>query len=58
VAKHHFRPSLAAVREKNAAKFPAIRTFTIDQVFGGWRAAQAKHFADGGIFDQIYAPGS
>jgi ABC-type sulfate transport system substrate-binding protein len=24
------------------------------QDFGGWDAAQEKHFSDGGIFDQIY----
>jgi len=31
--------------------------FTVDEVFGGWQKAQAKHFADGGVFDQIYQPG-
>jgi len=36
-----------------AAQFPKINTFTIDDVFGGWRQAQAKFFADGAIFDQI-----
>jgi sulfate transport system substrate-binding protein len=30
---------------------------TIDDTFGGWQEAQKKHFADGGIFDQIYRPG-
>ncbi len=30
---------------------------TIDEVFGGWAAAQKKHFDDGGVFDQIYQPG-
>ncbi|HVZ70978.1 MAG TPA: sulfate ABC transporter substrate-binding protein [Polyangia bacterium] len=56
-AKHHYRPR----DEKAAAKFgvlPKIKLFTIDQVFGGWQKAQADHFADGGIFDQIYQPGS
>jgi sulfate transport system substrate-binding protein len=32
--------------------------FTIDEVFGGWQKAQARHFADGGVFDKIYTPGS
>jgi sulfate transport system substrate-binding protein len=32
--------------------------FTIDEVFGGWAKAQALHFNDGGIFDQIYRPGA
>ena len=43
-----------AARYKN--RFPEIKLFTIDAVFGGWRAAQAKHFADGGVFDQIFRP--
>jgi sulfate transport system substrate-binding protein len=57
VAKHHYRPSLPEVAEKYAAKFPRLRLFTIDEEFGGWKRAQAMHFADGAIFDQIYAPG-
>ena len=36
--------------------FPPVPTFTIDQVFGDWRTVQARHFGDGGIFDQIYQP--
>jgi sulfate transport system substrate-binding protein len=36
------------------ARFPEIQLFTIEEVFGGWREAQAKHFNDGAIFDQIY----
>ena len=31
------------------------KTCTIDQVAGGWHKAQKIHFADGGIFDQIYS---
>jgi sulfate/thiosulfate transport system substrate-binding protein len=49
-AKHGYRPRNA----KFAAKFPAINLVTVDQVFGGWKNAQPKHFDDGGIFDQIY----
>jgi sulfate/thiosulfate-binding protein len=56
--KNHYRPRSAAVAAKHAGTFPAIKLFTIDQVFGGWRKAQATHFADGGTFDQIYQPGS
>ena len=48
------RPPAAA---KYAAQFPKLNLFTIDEVFGGWRKAQTAHFADGGIFDQIYQPG-
>ena len=35
-----------------------VKTFTIDEVFGGWSKAQETHFKDGGVFDQIYTPGS
>jgi sulfate transport system substrate-binding protein len=55
-AKHHFRPGLEAVAAKYAAKYPKLELVSIAD-FGGWKAAQAKHFAEGGVFDQIYAPG-
>ena len=44
-------PAVAARYGKN---FPKISLFTIDDVFGGWSKAQKTHFADGGVFDQIY----
>jgi sulfate transport system substrate-binding protein len=56
-AKHHYRPRLAKVAEKYKASFPALSLFTVDDVFGGWKAAQKAHFADGASFDQIYVPG-
>ena len=58
VAKNYYRPRLAAVAERYAGKFPKIPLFTVDEVFGGWQKAQATHFADGGVFDQIYKPGN
>ena len=54
-AKHFYRPRNAAVAAKYAARFPRITLITIDQVFGGWAKAQRTHFADGGVFDRIYA---
>ena len=54
-ARHFYRPRLDAVAKKYAAQFPPITLFTVDQAFGGMSAAQKTHFADGGIFDQIYA---
>jgi len=57
-AKNYYRPRLDEVRAKYAQRFPTVPTFTIDEVFGGWTKAQSTHFADGGIFDQIYQPGS
>ncbi len=56
VAKNFYRPRDAAVAAKYKDAFPKISLFTIDDEFGGWKKAQETHFADGGIFDQIYKP--
>jgi sulfate transport system substrate-binding protein len=56
IGKHHFRPREAGAAKKYAASFKPIPLVTIDQAFGGWKKAQATHFADGGLFDQIYRP--
>ncbi len=53
-AKNFYRPTDPAVATKYAKQFPKIELITIDKVFGGWRKTQAAHFADGGVFDQIY----
>jgi sulfate/thiosulfate transport system substrate-binding protein len=53
-ARHHYRPRNQAVAQRHAADFPAIQLFTVDELFGGWQAAQKAHFADGGTFDQLY----
>lgn len=53
-ARNFYRPRDKAVAAHYASFFPALKLFTIDEVFGGWTKAQAVHFADGGIFDQIY----
>jgi sulfate transport system substrate-binding protein len=55
--KYHYRPRLAEAAAKYADQFPDVPLFTIDDVFGGWHKAQETHFADGGVFDQIYQPG-
>ncbi len=55
IARHFYRPRSEAVAQKYAAKFPALKLVTIDEEFGGWTKVQKQHFADGGIFDQIYA---
>jgi sulfate/thiosulfate transport system substrate-binding protein len=55
-AKNYYRPRLESVATKYADKFPQVNLFTIDEVFGGWQNAQKTHFADGGVFDQIYKP--
>ncbi|HEY4594748.1 MAG TPA: sulfate ABC transporter substrate-binding protein, partial [Thermoanaerobaculia bacterium] len=56
-ARHYYRPRNEQVAAKYAAQLPKIQLFTIDQVFGGWAKAQQTHFADGGVFDQIYGAG-
>jgi sulfate transport system substrate-binding protein len=56
-ARHYYRPRLEAVAARYAAQFPRLTLFTIDEVFGGWARAQSTHFADGGVFDQIYLTG-
>jgi sulfate transport system substrate-binding protein len=55
-AKNYYRPRLESVAKKYASTFPDIKLVTIDEVFGGWQKAQKTHFADGGVFDQIYQP--
>jgi len=56
-ARHFYRPRLASVAAKYQAQFPKVTLVTIDEMFGGWKKAQANHFADGALFDQIYQPG-
>ncbi len=55
-AKHYYRPINEKVAAKYASQFPKLKLLTIDEVAGGWTKAQKTHFADGGIFDQIYLP--
>lgn len=59
IAKHYFRPlDPTAADPADLARFRSIDMVTIDDpLFGGWQAAQAKHFDAGGLFDQIYRPG-
>jgi sulfate/thiosulfate-binding protein len=54
-ARNYYRPRLDSVAKKYASVFPKIRLVSIDEL-GGWQKAQKTHFADGGIFDQIYQP--
>ena len=57
-ARHYYRPQDAKVAAKYGKQFVKTKLITVDQVFGGWRNAQKVHFSDGGVFDQIYAPGA
>jgi len=56
IGKNYYRPSDSEVAAKFDKQFPKLELFKIDQL-GGWNEVQKKHFADGGVFDQIYGPG-
>ena len=55
-ARNYYRPTDAKVAARYTDRFPRLKLFSIKD-FGGWKQAQAAHFADGGSFDQIYQPG-
>ena len=55
-AQHYFRPQNQAILARYATRYKPLDLFTVDEIAGGWQKAQQKHFADGGIFDQIYQP--
>lgn len=57
-AKNFYRPRSQAVLAKYKNQFPDIKLFAITDVAGTWKEAQAKHFADHGVFDQLYKPGA
>jgi sulfate/thiosulfate transport system substrate-binding protein len=54
IARHFYRPRDSEVAARYADRFPPLKLATISD-FGGWASAQATHFRDGGIFDQISA---
>jgi sulfate/thiosulfate transport system substrate-binding protein len=56
-AKHYYRPRDESAAKDFMGQFPKIPLFTIAEVFSSWDTVQRKHFADKGVFDQIYQPG-
>ena len=56
-AEHYYRPRSESVMKKYMSQFPSVALFTIDEVFGGWKQVQEKHFGDGGVFDTIFQAG-
>ncbi|MGQ0658235.1 MAG: sulfate ABC transporter substrate-binding protein [Chromatiales bacterium] len=56
-ARHHLRPADEAIAQRYTETFPALKLVTVDETFGGWEEVQKTHFADGGVFDQIYSFG-
>jgi sulfate transport system substrate-binding protein len=55
-AKRYYRPRSEAVAKKYSAQFPKIKLFTLAEIAGDWQKAQKTHFADEGVFDQVYQP--
>ena len=54
-ARHGMRPRNDKILAAHAKEFPKLNTFTVDEVFGGWKATQKTYFDDGGIYDQVMA---
>jgi len=54
--RNFYRPRAAKAAAKYAGQFSPVKLVTVDEVFGGWQKAQKTHFADGGVFDQIFQP--
>jgi sulfate transport system substrate-binding protein len=55
-AQNYYRPINEKIAKKYATQYPKLKLFTVEDVAGGWNKAQKTHFADGGLFDQIYLP--
>ena len=55
-AQNYYRPIDEKIAKKYATQYPKLKLFTVEEVAGGWNKAQKTHFADGGVFDQIYLP--
>jgi len=55
-AQNYYRPIDEKIAKKYATQYPKLKLFTVEDVAGGWNKAQKTHFADGGLFDQIYLP--
>jgi sulfate transport system substrate-binding protein len=56
-AKHYYRPVDRKTAAKYTARFPKVKLFTLGEIVGDWQKTNKVHFADGGMFDQIYQPG-
>ncbi|MGR2681004.1 sulfate ABC transporter substrate-binding protein [Chromobacterium haemolyticum] len=54
-AQNYYRPRDAKIAAQYAGQFPKVKLFTLQETFGDWRSTQRKHFADGGVFDQLVA---
>ena len=57
IAKHYYRPTTPAIAQEFSKQFPQLSLFTVQDLEGNWDKAQKKHFARGGLFDQLYQQG-
>ena len=55
-ADNYLRPRNVEILAQYQDRFPKVDFFSVEQLFGDWRTVQKTHFADGGVFDQIYTP--
>jgi sulfate transport system substrate-binding protein len=55
-AKRYYRPRSEVIAKKYASQFPKVKLFTLGEIVGDWQKTQKTHFADGGVFDQVYQP--
>src|SRR6266487_3840703 len=55
-AKRYYRPRSEVIAKKHAGQFPKVKLFTLTEIIGDWQKTQKTHFADGGLFDQVYQP--
>ena len=53
-AQHFFRPQNQTILARYSTRYKPLELFTVDEIAGGWQKAQKTHFADGGVFDQIF----
>ena len=57
IAKHYYRPTSEAVRKRTADRFPELKLFRATAVAPTWDDVQQRFFAEGAVFDQIFAAG-
>jgi sulfate transport system substrate-binding protein len=55
IGKNFYRPISPKALARYAGQFKSLKLYSFQSVFGTWRQTQAKHFADNGVFDQIYS---
>ncbi len=55
IAKHHFRPTNAAVQARHTHDYPPMKFFSYETIAPSWEAIQKRFFAEGGEFDAMMA---